>query len=101
MSNGKYMSDEEIVDQWDARLLDLGVGAAAAAEPVADPGTGEEAEQPLTLGGLRNALAAYLPAALNEAKLYINGRPVLDIDAIEITRPDDVFRVNLTIRGAG
>lgn len=76
-------------------------GAAAAAEPVPDSGTGEKAEQPLTLGGFRNALVAYLPAALNDAELYINGRPVLDLDAIEITRPDGVFRVNLTIRGGG
>lgn len=76
-------------------------GATTAAEPVPDSGTGENAEQPLTLGGFRNALTAYLPAALNDAELYINGRPVLDLDAIEITRTDGVLRVNLTIRGAG
>lgn len=76
-------------------------GAAAAAEPVPDSGTGYEAEQPLTLGGFRNALTAYLSAALNEAELYINGRPVLDLDAIEITQSGGILRVNLTIRGGG
>lgn len=97
---------EEQTEQKFAEILesvDAGkrsVGATTAAEAVPDSGTGEDTEQLLTLVGFRNALVACLPAALNEAELYINGRPVLDLDAIEITRTDGVLRVNLTIRGA-
>lgn len=61
----------------------------------------EDEDRTLTLGEFRRALSAYLPVVLNEAELYIDGEPILDLYGFSVTTPDGVQVVDLlTRRGA-
>ena len=65
-----------------------------APEPVAEPA------EPMTLGQFRAALTTYLPAALNEALLYLDGAPLMDLYGFSVTTPDGVQVVDLFTRRA-
>lgn len=61
----------------------------------------KDEDRTLTLGEFRRALSAYLPVVLNEAELYIDGEPILDLYGFSVTTPDGVQVVDLlTRRGA-
>lgn len=55
-------------------------------------------EAPLTLGEFRSVLTAYLPAALNEAELYLDGTPLLSIPEIVMSWGAGVPRVDVRTR---
>ena len=55
-------------------------------------------EAPLTLGAFRSVLTAYLPAALNEAELYLDGTPLLSIPEIVMSWGAGVPRVDVRTR---
>lgn len=54
----------------------------------------------MTVGGFRTTLTAYLPAALNEAELRLNGEPV-DFLGYSISVKNNCVFVNLQTREAG
>lgn len=66
--------------------------AQQAPEPAAEP------EAPMTLGQFRAALSTYLTAALNEAQLYLDGAPLMDLYGFSVTTPDGVQVVDLLTR---
>lgn len=66
--------------------------AQQAPEPAAEP------EAPMTLGQFRAALSTYLTAALNEAQLYLDGAPLMDLYGFSVTTPDGVQVVDLHTR---
>lgn len=55
-------------------------------------------EKPFTLGALKSYLTSFLPAALNGAALYIDGKPVTEIYGFSITQPDGVATVDILTR---
>ena len=69
--------------------------------PLPDKAPEPEAERPLTLGEFRAALTMYLSAALNNAQVYLDGEPVIDVYGISITKPDGRLTVDVLTRRGG
>lgn len=63
--------------------------------PPPSPGPAPELEEQLTLAVFKQLLNTFLPSTLGEAKLYIDGRPILGVLGYHVTMPDGKLAVDL------